>query len=126
MSTTNTKNNKNVSNSDTTTDAVDSPAVEETAAETSAPQHGGDRHFVYVGPSLPNGRLKNGTVLIGSRKEITEYYKEAIELFPPVAKLFVPVAKLAESREKTQKSGNLIYKHCQEVAAAIKAKGEEE
>jgi len=134
-----TKNTKNVSNSDTDTAAAEAAATtteevtpetaaEETAAETkpATVQYEGVTNFVYIGASLPNGRLKSNTVLIGTYAEITEYYKEAIELYPPVAKLIVPVSQLAESREKAKKGGNLIHKYCQEVADLITPKGEEE
>lgn len=112
--------NKKVSDSDT----------ENTVATTTPPEaererYAGLKTFAFVGPSLPGGKLKSNTVLNGTYAEITEYYKDAIALYPSAEKLIVPVARLAEAREKTQNSGNVMYKYYQELAAAIQAKGDE-
>jgi len=123
------KNTKNVSDSDTTqttTETVADNAAETTPAPAPKPLYEGIKNFVYVGTALPGGRLKSNTVLVGTYAEITEYYKDVIKEYPGVAKLIVPTARLAESREKVQKSGNLLNKYYQEIAEAIKAKGVDE
>lgn len=114
-------NKKIVSDSDTENTA----AASETTAPPEAERYAGIKTFAYVGPSLPGGKLKSNTVLGGTYAEITEYYKDAITLHPGAEKLIVPVARLAEAREKTQNSGNVMYKYYQELAAAIQAKGDE-
>ena len=127
-----TKSAKNVSESDTNNEPeYTEPEYTETTPQAATPPdnkppHDGVTSFVYVGPSLPGGRLKSNTVLSGTYAEITGYYKEAIDLFPAVARLFVPVSRCAESREKAEKSGNLINRHYQEIIAAITAKGDEQ
>ena len=125
------KNTRNVSETDTNAPAES--VVENTqpapAGETPAankPLYEGVTRFVYIGAALPQGKLQSYKVLIGTYAEITEYYKETIAEYPGVEKLIVPAERLAESREKAQKSGNLLYKYCQEVAETIKAKGEKE
>ena len=124
--------NNSASNSDAGNAAVGADsavnAVPE-AATPPAPQkplYEGITNFAYIGPSLPGGGLKSNAVLAGTYEQITDYYKEAIELYPGIEKLFVPASRLADSREKVKAGGNLISKHYQEVAAAIKTKGETE
>lgn len=126
---------KTVSDSDTLNPATAGASTAESAGAATTEntpatppektRYEGVKNFTYIGPSLPGGRLKSLTVLGGTYAEITDYYKEAIALYPNVARLIVPVTRLAEAREKTQTSGNLMYNYYQEVAAAIKAKGEE-
>ena len=115
-------NKKGVSDLDTENNVA---AAGEPAAPTEKERYAGITKFVYVGPSLPGGRLKSNTVLSGKYAEITAYYKEAIALYPCAEKLIVPVIRLADAREKTQNGGNAMNKYYQEVAAAIEAKGEE-
>ena len=127
---------KTVSDSDTkkTVPDIESTAEStETTADTptdttpeNKAQYEGVKTFVYIGPALPNGRLKSNTILSGTYTEITDYYKEAVALYPGVERLIVPVLRLAESREKVQKGGNLLHKYYQDVAAAIVPKGDEE
>ncbi|GHU42202.1 hypothetical protein FACS1894111_05730 [Clostridia bacterium] len=83
-------------------------------------------NFVYVGPSLPGGRLKSLATLGGTYEEIKDYYKEAVALFPKVERLIVPVSQLAEARAKTQTSGNILHNYYRDVISAIQTKGEEQ
>lgn len=126
------KIDKTVSDSDTTAESVTTAenaaeSMEAATADTALikARYEGVRNFVYIGPSLPGGRLKSLTVLSGTYAQIADYYKETIALYPSIERLIVPVARLAEAREKTQTSGNLMYNYYQEIAAEIKAKGEE-
>jgi hypothetical protein len=115
-------NKKPVSDSDTNNVTA---AAEATAPTNRKPLRNEAKSFVYIGPALLGGKLKSNTVIRGTYAEITEYYKEVIAECPNVAKLIVPVARLADSREKAQKSGNVLYQYCQEIAAAITAEGGE-
>lgn len=126
------KIDKTVSDSDTTAESVTTAenaaeSMEAATADTALikARYEGVRNFVYIGPSLPGGRLKSLTVLSGTYAQIADYYKETIALYPSIERLIVPVARLAEAREKTQTSGNLMYNYYQEIAAEIKEKGEE-
>ena len=114
----------NVSDSDTKT-AVETAAPTE-GTQTDNKLYDGVTNFVYIGPSLPGGKLKSYTVLNGTFAEIKEFYNEAITLYPSVLKLIVPVSRLAESREKAEKSGNILHKYCEDVSTEIKTKGENE
>lgn len=109
--------------------ADSSQAAAPTEAATPAAdneRYTGITNFVYVGPSLPGGRLKSLTTLNGTYTQIMDYYQETIALFPNVARLIVPVTRLAEAREKIQKGGNLMYNYYHQVTANIQAKGDEQ
>lgn len=82
--------------------------------------------FVYVGPSLPGGKLKSNTVLSGTHEEIAKYFEEALALYPLAARLIVPAARLAEAREKLQSDGNSMFNQYAALVAAIGKKGVEE
>ena len=58
-----------------------------------APQ--GYNLFVYAGPSLPRGRLKENTVFRGTFEDVKNYLSDALEDYPQIEKLIVPADKLA-------------------------------
>ena len=118
------KKDKTVSEWDTAT-----PVAEATTTAEATPKkarHAGVTTFVYIGPSLPNGRLMSNTILSGNFEAVTEYYKDAIEEYPSVEGLIVPLSQLADSKAKASKSGNGVYNRCQKVLGEIKAKGVEQ
>lgn len=115
-------NKKDVSEMDTENNVA---AAEKTAATAEKGRYAGVRNFVYVGPSLPGGKLKSNTILSGTYEEITAYYGEAITLYPSVEKLIVPVSRFAEAREKVKNGGNALHGYYQAIANAVKAKGDE-
>lgn len=113
------KNNQNpVSETDTNNATA-------TAAPPAKSVYEGCTHFIYVGPSLPNGALRGNAVFRGTYAEITEYLKDALTKFPKAAKLIVPIEKLAEVNGKVEVPGNLLYNYYQEIATAIRTKGDE-
>lgn len=104
-----------VSDLDTTTGAgtPEIPAATETAHSDNA------TNYVYIGPSLPGAKLMMNTVLSGTRKEISEYYKDVIERYPNVEKLIVPVGKLSESRAKVRTGGNVLNKYYSDLLSQV-------
>lgn len=82
------------------------------------------QHFVYIGPTLPGGKLKSNTVLCGGMEEIKKYYGEVLEDFPQVTRLIVPVQKLGELKTKVQTPGNIINKYYNDIVSAISNKEE--
>lgn len=100
--------NANVSESDTKTSA--GKIVTEKVV-TEIPHNESTTSYVYIGPSLPGARLMANTVLSGTRKEISKYYKDVIERYPNVEKLIVPVGKLSESRTKVCTSDSILSKY---------------
>lgn len=79
--------------------------------------------YIYIGPSLPKGKLKSNTVLQGEREEIEEHLKEILEEFPEVKRLIVPTSKLGESKAKLKAQGNSLYNSYEKVEATMR--GEE-
>ncbi len=75
--------------------------------------------YVYIGPSLPGAKLMMNTVLSGTRKEISEYYKDVVERYPNVEKLIVPVGKLSESRAKVRTGGNVLNKYYNDLLSQV-------
>lgn len=113
-------NKKDVSTEGKTENATAKP-TENQEVETAKERE----HYVYIGPSLPGGRLKSNTVLNSSMEKIKEYYKDVLEKYPQVARLIVPIEKLGESKEKVQTSGNIINKYYNDVASEIVKNKEE-
>ena len=58
--------------------------------------------LVYVGPTLPNGKLKQNSIFEGTEKEIKEELKKVLEKYPLAEKMLVPVRKLAEAKRKLE------------------------
>ncbi|MBU5438292.1 hypothetical protein KQI42_09745 [Tissierella sp. MSJ-40] len=85
----------------------------------------GYKHFVYIGPSLPGGKLKSNIVLCGGIEEIKTYYKEVLEEYPEIVRLIVPVHKLGEMKAKVQAPGNVINKYYNDIASAMSNNKEE-
>ena len=80
--------------------------------------------YVYIGPSLPGAKLMTNTVLSGTRKEISDYYKDVIEQYPNVARLIVPVDKLSESRTKARTNGNILHKYYNDLVSQIQERSD--
>lgn len=83
------------------------------------------KHFVYIGPSLPGGKLKSNTVLYGGIEKIKVYYKDMLEKYPQAVRLIVPVEKLGELKEKAQTPGNIINKYYGDIVSAMNSNKEE-
>lgn len=81
---------------------------------------GGTSNYVYIGPSLPGASLKSNTVISGTKKQISEYYKDAFEQFPNAERLIVPTEKLSESREKIRNGGNILNKYYNDLLIQVK------
>ncbi len=77
-------------------------------------------NYVYIGPSLPGAKLMTNTVLSGTHKEISEYYKDVVERYPNVEKLIVPASKLSESRAKVRTGGNVLSKYYNDLLSQVK------
>ena len=128
------KNSNNVSDLDTKTGAEASENL--TASEKKQSSGGTDvayigpnmsggkitkeSVYVYIGPSLPGAKLMTNTVISGTRKQISEYYKDVIDSYPNVDKLIVPVDKLSESRAKVSAGGNILSKYYNDLLIQIR------
>jgi hypothetical protein len=115
----------------TVTDAVNSvtdapeqtAGVTDTVAQENAAQTATDapKQFVYIGPSVPRGKLMKNAIFTGTREEIEKYLADVLEKYPKIKNLIVPVEELAESREKVSKPGNAINRYYVELASEFKA-----
>lgn len=79
--------------------------------------------FVYIGPSLPVGRINSNKVFIGTRQEIEKELEEAVKQYPLVEHMLVPVGRLAEKKEKVKAPGNILNNYYSAIASGIAAKG---
>lgn len=77
--------------------------------------------LVYVGPSLPKGRLKQNSIFVGTRQEIEKELETVVESFPLVKNMLVPVSELAEAKNKVKSSGNVLHKYYADMVSLISA-----
>lgn len=85
----------------------------------------GYRAFVYIGPSLPNGRLKRNTVLNGDISQVKDYLADVLAEYPQVERLIIPTNRLAEIGPKVKVPGNIVNKLFVDVLSAAAGKKEE-
>lgn len=78
---------------------------------------------IYIGPSLPHGRLNKNTIFSCSKEKAIKCLAEIIESYPSVAKLIVPLRDLPRAKAKLEGSSGYLSKAYAEVqVAAIKNK----
>ena len=82
--------------------------------------------LVYVGPTLPNGQLKQNSIFEGTEKEIKEELKKVLEKYPLAEKMLVPVRKLAEAKRKAGTAGNIMNKWYADIASGMEKEFKEE
>lgn len=103
-------------------ESVESTKAEDTIKETEkSRQMRADKAeeekktFVYIGPSLPGGKLKSNKIFIGTKQEIENEMSGIIEEYPMIRQLIVPVGQLAEKKVKVKTSGNILHKYCADI-----------
>lgn len=99
-------------------DAKKAPASPQEAGNEKKPA--ASKCFVYIGPTLPNGRLKGNAIFSGSREEVTAHLAGVLEDYPLVNDLIIPVEELAEQRVKVSTPGNYINKCFKDVIATAR------
>ena len=80
--------------------------------------------FVYVGPSIPRGRLKENAVFRGTLSDVLAYLGDVVEQYPQIPRLIVPTNRLAAFSVKVKTPGNIAHKYYSDIASAIR-KGKE-
>ena len=85
----------------TTVDGIQGNVKTNAAAEKAAA-------FVYVGPSLPKGRLKKGTIFRGTKAMVLKHLEPVISEYPEVQGLLVTSDKLGKARELLRIGGNFM------------------
>lgn len=86
---------------------------------TAGAQDGDAGLFAYVGPSLPNGRLKENAIFNGTLADVKKYLADVLEEVPQVAKLIVPADKLATFSARVKTPGNIAHKHYNDIVSAM-------
>ena len=99
---------------------VTAPASEiPSAAVVTAAQVG---IFVYIGPSLPNGLMKKGSVFKGTKAEVLKHFENITAKYPEVAQLLIAGDKLAEAKARVKTGGNLLTNSYTKLVDRIKNK----
>lgn len=76
--------------------------------------------FVYIGPSIPRGRLKENAVFNGTFADVIAYLADVVEDYPLVEKLIVPADKLAAYSVKAKTPGNIIHKYYSDIVSTMR------
>jgi hypothetical protein len=87
---------------DNKTDKNLSEITEQPAQIARLSEHG---RFRYTGATLPKGRLKHGTVYIGTREQVLAYFKREIDSGACSARDFMPAITAAQAGLKGGKNG---------------------
>ncbi len=81
----------------------------------------GRMQMIYIGPSLPCGKMQSNRVFTGTAEKIQEEIKDIVKEYPLAGKMIVPVGELAEKKQKINTQGsiyNKIYRDMLSVKAA--------
>ncbi len=92
------------------------------AAEGGGTPH---KHFVYIGPSVPNGSLTRNSIFSGELEKIEEHLTDVLARFPKVKSLIVPISQLAAASKEIERTGNALNRYREELVAEFR-KGENE
>lgn len=79
--------------------------------------------FVYIGPTLPGGSVKQNAVIHGTREQAVQFLREMAPEFPQAAGLLVPVAQLARAKQRIAACDNLLAERYGAIIAAMGRKG---
>ena len=82
--------------------------------------------FVYCGPSIPRGRLKENAVFRGTLADVLNYLADVIEDYPQIPRLIVPTNRLAAFSVKVKTPGNIAHKYYTDIVSAMKMKKNKE
>lgn len=96
----------------------------ERAAEGAQEAPEGYDVFVYAGPTLPRGRLKENAIFRGTFKDVAAYLADVLEEYPQVAKLIVPANRLGAFAVKVKTPGNIAHKHYTDIVSAMRGNKE--
>lgn len=103
---------------------ADNTTPAENAAESAQEEPRGYDLFVYAGPSLPRGRLKENAVFNGTREDVKAYLADVLEEYPQIDKLIVPASKLAAFSVKVKTPGNIAHKYYTDIVSAMRGNKE--
>ena len=104
----------------TTGDSDTEPPAED--AQEAAPE--GYGLFVYAGPSLPHGRLKEHAVFNGTFEDVKAYLADVLEDYPQAERLIVPVERLSAFAAKVKTPGNIAHKYYNDIVSTMRGNKE--
>lgn len=78
--------------------------------------------FVYCGPSIPRGRLKENAVFRGTLADVLNYLADVVEDYPQIPRLIVPTNRLAVFAVKVKTPGNIAHKYYTDIVSEMKMK----
>ena len=78
--------------------------------------------FVYCGPSIPRGRLKENAVFRGTLADVLNYLADVIEDYPQIPRLIVPTNRMAAFSVKVKTPGNIAHKYYTDIVSEMKMK----
>ena len=96
----------------------------QSAAEGEEEVSDGYDLFVYAGPTLPRGRLKENAVFRGTFEDVKAYLADVLEVYPQVARLIVPANRLAAFSVKVKTPGNLAHKYYSDIVSTMRGNRE--
>ena len=91
-------------------------------AQEAAPE--GYGLFVYAGPSLPHGRLKEHAVFNGTFEDVKAYLADVLEDYPQAERLIVPVERLSAFAAKVKTPGNIAHKYYNDIVSTMRGNKE--
>ncbi len=105
-------------------EGTEDTAGQETPAEDAQEAPEGYNLFVYAGPSLPHGRLKENAVFNGTFEDVKAYLADVIADYPLVARMIVPVERLSAFHVKAKTPGNLAHKYYNDIVSTMRGNKE--
>lgn len=105
-------------------EGTEDTAGQETPAEDAQEAPEGYNLFVYAGPSLPHGRLKENAVFNGTFEDVKAYLADVIADYPLVARMIVPVERLSAFHVKVKTPGNLAHKYYNDIVSTMRGNKE--
>lgn len=105
-------------------EGTEDTAGQETPAEDAQEALEGYNLFVYAGPSLPRGRLKENAVFNGTFEDVKAYLADVIADYPLVARMIVPVERLSAFHVKVKTPGNLAHKYYNDIVSTMRGNKE--
>ena len=102
---------------------LDTPGAEN-GAESAQKEPEGYDLFIYAGPTLPKGRLRENAVFNGRFSDVISYLADVVKDYPLVEKLIVPVKKYAAFSVKVKTPGNLAHKYYSDIVSTMRGNRE--
>ena len=81
--------------------------------------------YMYIGPTIPSGRLSNNRLLFGRYKDIINQYTKEIEEYPAIKNLILSVDGIAAASHKIKQKGNSLNAFYAQIESQINTKGQQ-